>query len=120
MRRLCNASAPSLTQFQNFSSFSSDVAAEFLRMTQRFGQDFSRDCASFDQKHALRETTDEIETLFNDDNREPVIAVKSDQDFEDFFDNRRLNSLGRFVEQQQLRTAAQATRQGQDLLLAAG
>src|SRR5579863_1515924 len=89
-------------------------------MAQSLGQNFSGDRASFDQENPLREAPDEIETLLDDDDREAVIAVQPDQDFENFFHDRRLNSLGRLVEQQKLWTAAQAPRQSQDLLLAAG
>ncbi len=49
----------------------------------------------------------------------PLVPVQPDQDFENFLDDRGLNAFRRLIQQQQLWTAAQATGERQDLLLAA-
>ena len=49
----------------------------------------------------------------------PLLLPEAEQDLDDLLDDRRLDALGRLVEQEQLGLAAEAARQRQDLLLAA-
>ena len=69
---------------------------------------------------AARSAARKFDVLLNQKHREMLDAVETQNDLLDFFDDRRLNSLGRLIEQQDFRLGGESPRDGQLLLLTAG
>ena len=69
-------------------------------MTERLGKHLAHDHALLDQQNPIGQTANEIEALFDHHNRQALMAMQSDQNFQNLFHDRRLNSLGRLIQQQ--------------------
>src|SRR2546428_6693430 len=67
---------------------------------------------------ASRERAGEIQILLDEDHRHPESGVDPEELLEDLVDDRGLDTLGRLVEQQELRVAHERASDGEDLLLA--
>src|SRR5579885_1502646 len=67
----------------------------------------------------IRQFRSKLEILFHQQDRDGLLFLDSDQDVLDLIDDRRLNSLGRFVEQEHLRLGEQGAGQSKLLLLTA-
>jgi hypothetical protein len=73
----------------------------------------AQDRALLDDQHALGQLGDELEVLLDQEDRQPLVLVQLAQDADQFLDDRGLDAFGRLVEEDQLRLASEAARDGQ-------
>src|SRR5918993_5397508 len=105
-----------------FAVTSACHSGEFVQHL-RFGNLFSRylagNAALVHDQHAIGERSDEVEILLDQHHGESVAEAQRLQPFDKLFDDRGLDAFGWFIKQHKLRSAAEAARNGQKLLLAA-
>ena len=82
--------------------------------------DLTADHALAQQQHAVGQLGDEVEVLLHHHHGDAAPAVEVAQQLDDPVDDRRLDSLRRLVEQDQLGLGDEAAGDGEKLLLAAG
>src|ERR1700722_14516085 len=75
--------------------------------------------AFLNDEDPLRERGDELEVLLHQNHGEATLGAQTLQHLNDLVDDRGLDTLGRLVEQNETRLAAEAARERQQLLLAA-
>src|SRR4029077_9589865 len=92
--------------------------AQHVGVTQLLRPQLAQDRALLDDQHALGQLGDELEVLLDQEDRHPLAVVQLAQDADQLLDDRRLDAFGRLVEEDQLRLAGEAARDGQQLLLA--
>ena len=80
---------------------------------------FAGNPSAFKDKDPVGQISDEVEVLFNKENGQSAIFAQRQKRFPNFLNDRRLNSLGRFIEEDEIRISHEAPRQDQQLLLAA-
>src|SRR6266850_3563308 len=83
------------------------------------GRKLAQDGALLDEQDPLRQGGDELEILLDEEDREPLRLVKVLQDHHQLLDDRRLDSLGRLVEEDELGVARETPGDRQELLLSA-
>ena len=89
-------------------------------VVQAGGCHLGGDLALLHEQHARRQSSDHLEVLLDQQDREIPALPEGAQMIDDLLDDRGLDAFARLVEQHQARPADQAARERQDLLLAAG
>src|ERR1700761_1630320 len=68
-------------------SLRGDKAAERRRLFERIRRHLAHDHSLLDQQDPVRQTANEIETLFDHHDREPLMPVQPDQNLKNLFDD---------------------------------
>src|SRR6266571_1868246 len=94
------------------------VLSDDARVVKGLGPQLLGDLSLQHRIGASRERAGEIQILLDEDHRHPESGVDPEELLEDLVDDRGLDTLGRLVEQQELRVAHERASDGEDLLLA--
>src|ERR1700735_1339367 len=89
------------------------VPVQFIRLCRM------HDRALLYDEDSLGQRRDEVEILFDEDHRQPAFRTKGEKRLNNLVDDRGLNALRRFVQQDELWAADQTAGHRQQLLLAA-
>src|ERR1700712_2544710 len=92
---------------------------EHRRVGDDLGRDLARDGALLQDQDALRQRSNEVEVLLDQQDGEAALLGNALQGVDDFIDDRWLNPFRGFIEQDDFWSAAEAPRERQQLLLAA-